>query len=380
MTAGQVPAPRVVVAGGHSAGHIEPMLNFADALRRLEPTAVITSLGTTRGLDTTLIPSRGYPLELIPPVPLPRRMNRALLNLPTRLCVSVRSAGAVLDKVHAEVLVGFGGYVSAPAYLAARMRGLAIVVHEANAQPGMANRLGAHLTTHVFTAAPGVRLPQAKVIGIPLRPAISQLDRLNLRDTARRRFGLRTDLPVLMVTGGSQGAGTINAAVSRAAPSLRAHGVQVLHITGPQRRVDVPGGDFEGAPYVVVPYVDDMQYVYAAADFAICRSGAMTCAELGAVGLPAAYVPLPLRGGEHAVERRAGCGGRRRDRGRRRGPRRGLDRDHADPAAHGFEAAQGDVGTGVGIRRTGCRRGARPSCTECCRRPTHIDGVRADFT
>jgi UDP-N-acetylglucosamine--N-acetylmuramyl-(pentapeptide) pyrophosphoryl-undecaprenol N-acetylglucosamine transferase len=289
------------VAGGHSAGHIEPMLNFADALRRLEPTAVVTSLGTTRGLDTTLIPSRGYPLELIPPVPLPRRVNRALLNLPTRLCASVRSAGAVLDRVHAEVLVGFGGYVSAPAYLAARMRGLAIVVHEANVQPGMANRLGARLTTHVFTAAPGVRLPHAKVIGIPLRPAISQLDRLSLRDTARRRFGLRTDLPVLMVTGGSQGAGTINAAVSGAAPSLRAHGVQVLHIAGPQRRVDVLDGDFEGAPYVVVPYVDDMQHAYAAADFVICRSGAMTCAELGAVGLPAAYVPLPLRGGEQRL-------------------------------------------------------------------------------
>lgn len=301
MTAGPVPAPRVVVAGGHSAGHIEPMLNFADALRRLEPTAVITSLGTTRGLDTTLIPSRGYPLELIPPVPLPRRMNRALLNLPTRLCASVRSAGAVLDEVHAEVLVGFGGYVSGPAYLAARMCGLAIVVHEANAQPGMANRLGARLTTHVFTAAPGVRLPHAKVVGIPLRPAISQFDRLSLRDTARRRFGLRTDLPVLMVTGGSQGARTINAAVSGAAPSLRAHGVQVLHIAGPQRRVDVPGDGFEGAPYVVVPYVDDMQYAYAAADFAICRSGAMTCAELGAVGLPAAYVPLPLRRGEQRL-------------------------------------------------------------------------------
>lgn len=301
MTIGSAPVPHVVVAGGHSAGHIEPMLNFADALRRLEPTAVVTSLGTTRGLDTTLIPSRGYPLELIPPVPLPRRVNRALLNLPTRLCASVRSAGAVLDRVHAEVLVGFGGYVSGPAYLAARMRGLAIVVHEANVQPGMANRLGARLTTHVFTAAPGVRLPHAKVVGIPLRPAISQLDRLSLRDTARRRFGLRTDLPVLMVTGGSQGAGTINAAVSGAAPSLRAHGVQVLHITGPQRRVDVPGGDFEGAPYVVVPYVDDMQYAYAAADFVICRSGAMTCAELGAVGLPATYVPLPLRGGEQRL-------------------------------------------------------------------------------
>ena len=277
------------------------MLNFADALRRLEPAAGVTALGTTRGLDTTLIPARGYPLELIPPVPLSRRVNRALLNLPTTLRASVRSAGAVLAKVNADVLVGFGGYVSAPAYLAARMRGVAIVVHEANAQPGMANRLGARLTKDVFTASPAVRLPHAQVIGIPLRPAISQLDRLGLRETARQRFGLRTDVPVLLVTGGSQGADTINAAVSGAAPSLRANGLQVLHLTGPQRRVDVPGDDHECAPYVVVSYVEDMQYAYAAADFVICRAGAMTCAELGAVGLPAAFVPLPLRGGEQRL-------------------------------------------------------------------------------
>ena len=86
-------APRVVVVGGHSAGHIEPMMNFADALRRLEPTAEITALGTVRGLDTTLILARGYPLELIPPVPLPRKLNRALLQTPGRLRDSVRAAG-----------------------------------------------------------------------------------------------------------------------------------------------------------------------------------------------------------------------------------------------------------------------------------------------
>jgi len=89
--------------------------------------------------------------------------------------------------------------------------------------------------------------------------------------------------------------GAISAAVSGAAAALRAAGVQVLHITGPQHVVEVPDGD---PPYVVLPYLDEMQYAYAAADFVICRSGAMTCAELAAVGLPAAYVPLPLRGGE----------------------------------------------------------------------------------
>ncbi|MEV5576806.1 glycosyltransferase [Spirillospora sp. NPDC052269] len=199
------PPPRVVVAGGHSAGHIEPAMNLADALRRLEPTAEITALGTVRGLDTTLVPARGYPLELIPPAPLPRKLNRALLGTPGRLRDSVRAAEAVLDRVRAEVVVGFGGYVAMPAYLAAHRRGLPIVIHEANARPGVANRLAARMTTHVFTAAPSVRLAHATAIGIPLRPAVSGLDRPGLRDAARRRFGLRPDGPVLMVTGGLLG-------------------------------------------------------------------------------------------------------------------------------------------------------------------------------
>ena len=276
-------------------------MNFADALRRLAPTAEITALGTVRGLDTTLIPARGYPLELVPPAPLPRNLTRALLQAPGRLRDAVRAAGAVLDRVRAEIVVGFGGYVAGPADLAARQRRLPIVVHEANARPGVANRLAARMTTRVFTAAPGVRLAHATAIGIPLRPAVTGLDRPALRDAARQRFGLRPGGPVLLATGGSQGARTINAAVSGAAAALRASGVQVLHITGPRHVVDVPDRDPADPPYVVIPYVEEMQDAYAAADFAICRSGAMTCAELAAVGLPAAYVPPPLRGGEQRL-------------------------------------------------------------------------------
>lgn len=155
MDAGPGGAVRVIVAGGHSAGHIEPAMNFADALRRLEPSAEITALGTVRGLDTTLIPARGYPLELIPPVPLQRKLNRALLETPGRLRNSVRAAGAVLDRIGAEVVVGFGGYVAMPAYVAAKRRDIPIVVHEANARPGVANRVAARMTTHVFTASAG---------------------------------------------------------------------------------------------------------------------------------------------------------------------------------------------------------------------------------
>lgn len=289
-------APRVVVAGGGTAGHIEPAMNLADAVRRLDPSAEITALGTVKGLDTTLIPPRGYPLELVPPVPLPRQLGRELFRTPRRVRDAVGAASAVLERVQAEVVVGFGGYVAVPAYLAARRMSIPIVVHEANAKPGLANRGAARMTSHVFTASRAGRLPHATVIGIPLRPAISQLDRAALRAAARARFGLQADRPTLLVFGGSQGARSINKAASGAAADLRAAGVQVLHVIGPRNELAVESDP--AVPYVVVPYVEQMQYAYAAADFALCRCGAMTCAELAAVGLPAAYVPYPVGNGE----------------------------------------------------------------------------------
>src|SRR5512139_183286 len=133
----------VVIAGGGSAGHIEPALNTADALRRADPSVGITMLGTEKGLDTKLIPPRGYELRLIPAVPLPRRPSPQLLTVPSRLRGTVKAVREVLDDVHADVVVGFGGYVALPAYLAARKNRLPIVVHEANLKPGLANRVGA---------------------------------------------------------------------------------------------------------------------------------------------------------------------------------------------------------------------------------------------
>jgi UDP-N-acetylglucosamine--N-acetylmuramyl-(pentapeptide) pyrophosphoryl-undecaprenol N-acetylglucosamine transferase len=294
---------RVVVVGGHSAGHIEPAMAVADAIRRLDPSAQITALGTTRGLDTRLVPARGYPLELIPPVPLPRKPNRALLATPAKLAGAVRAASRVLARTGAEAVVGFGGYVSLPAYLAGRRYRLPLVVHEANARPGLANLVAARLTKHVFTASAQVRLAHATPIGIPLRPAISGLDRAGLRADACARFGLDPARRTLLVFGGSQGAQSINRAVRAAAPTLGEAGIQILHIAGPANAGDVPAlpTPGPGPAYVVLGYVDRMDLAYAAADFAVCRSGAMTCAELSAVGLPAAYIPLPLRGGEQRL-------------------------------------------------------------------------------
>jgi UDP-N-acetylglucosamine--N-acetylmuramyl-(pentapeptide) pyrophosphoryl-undecaprenol N-acetylglucosamine transferase len=292
-------AVSVVIAGGGTGGHIEPALALADAVRRAEPATVITCLGTERGLETRLVPMRGYDLALIPPVPLPRGITTELASVPGRLRAAVSATAEILSAVHADVLVGLGGYVATPGYLAAFRARLPIVVHEANARPGLANRIGALLTRHVYTGQPGTRLLHARYLGIPIRRQISGLDRLALADEARAYFGLQPDLPVLLVTGGSQGAASLNRAVLDAASMLRAAGVQVLHVVGPKNAdVAVPPGP---VPYVVLPYLDRMELGYAAADFALCRAGAMTCAELTAIGLPAAYVPLPHGNGEQRL-------------------------------------------------------------------------------
>ena len=296
---------RVVLAGGGSAGHIEPALAVADALREADKNIHVTCLGTERGLETRLVPLRGYDLELLPAVPLPRSVTPQLLTVPGRLAGAVHTTGKILDRLHADVLVGFGGYVATPAYLAAKRHNVPIVIHEANPFPGIANRLGARLTTHVFTAHPDTKLHNAKYLGMPIRRQIADLDRFAVGDKARAYFGLRPDLPVLLVFGGSQGARSLNRALAGAVHAIRTARVQVLHVTGPKNTEDNLAGDAPPSPdaarYVAVPYVDRMDLAYAAADFALCRAGANTCAELTAVGLPAAYVPLPIGNGEQRL-------------------------------------------------------------------------------
>jgi UDP-N-acetylglucosamine--N-acetylmuramyl-(pentapeptide) pyrophosphoryl-undecaprenol N-acetylglucosamine transferase len=286
---------RVLLAGGGTAGHTSPLLATADALRRLDPTVEVTCLGTPSGLENRVVPEAGYPLELIPPVPLPRRPNADLLRVPGRLSGAVRETLAVLDRVRPDVVVGYGGYVSVPAYLAARRRRLPLVVHEQNALPGLANKVGARLAGRVAVSFPDTPLRNAEYVGLPIRRMISHLDRAATRDEARAFFGLDPERPTLLVTGGSQGARRLNQAVSGAARALADAGVQVLHVVGPNGEA---APERNGVPYVVLSFVDRMDLAYAAADLVVCRGGASSVTEAAAVGLPAVFVPLPIGNGE----------------------------------------------------------------------------------
>ncbi len=287
----------VVLAGGGTGGHIEPMLALADALLRrgaVEGGLRITCLGTARGMENRLVPARGYDLRLIPPVPLPRKPTVDLLRVPGRVVRSVAETRALLRELAADVVVGFGGYVALPAYLAARRERSPIVVHEQNAKPGFANRLGSWFTRFVGVTFDGTPLRHARVVGMPLRSEVATVDRAEARRLAAGLFGLDPAKRTLLVTGGSTGARRINATVVDSVERILSTGWQVLHIVGERSEVADPG--IPG--YVQLKYCDRMEVAIGAADFAVSRAGATTVSELGAVGVPAVYIPYPVGNGE----------------------------------------------------------------------------------
>ncbi|WP_423923988.1 UDP-N-acetylglucosamine--N-acetylmuramyl-(pentapeptide) pyrophosphoryl-undecaprenol N-acetylglucosamine transferase [Frigoribacterium sp. 2-23] len=283
-----------LLAGGGTAGHVNPLLAVADRLRRREPDATVLVLGTAEGLEARLVPARVYELLTVPRLPFPRKPSRHALGFPRRLQGAIDGVRSILADRQVDVVVGFGGYAAAPAYVAARRSGVPIVVHEANAKPGMANVLGSYLTKHVGVVFASTKLRHARQVGMPLRDEIETLDRRAHRAEALEFFGLDATKPVVLVTGGSTGARRLNETVSRAAPSILGTGWQILHITGEKSDLTVSGL----ADYHLLKYCDRMDLALSAADFVVSRAGSATVSELTALGLPAVLIPYPVGNGE----------------------------------------------------------------------------------
>ena len=286
-----------LLAGGGTAGHVNPLLAVAEGLRARDAEASVLVLGTREGLEARLVPERGYELLIVDKVPFPRRPNGAAVRFPAAWRRAVAQVRAHIRDRGVDVVVGFGGYASAPAYVAARREGIPFVVHEANARPGLANVLGARSASAVGVAFAGTPLRRAEVVGMPLRRELIELDRAGLRADAAAFFGLDPARPVLLVFGGSLGARRLNEALRDSWADLMQAGWQVLHATGERAEYVDPG--VEG--YRVVPYLDRMDLALALADLVVCRAGAATVSELSALGIPAVYVPYAVGNGEQAL-------------------------------------------------------------------------------
>lgn len=295
-------APTVVLAGGGTAGHINPVLAIARALQQKNPSVKIMTVGTENSMESRLVPEAGFEISFIPKVPFPRKPNLDALKFPGRFRDSLKQAEAILKDNQANVLVGVGGYVCTPMYLAAHKLGIPVIIHEANAKPGLANKVGAKKAALVATAFPNTPIYGARTVGMPMRSAVASLDRAARREEARKALGLDPEKPTLVVTGGSLGALSLNRSVASIIDEIEGWGFQLLHITGRDKAIQDEQGQLRTAPsYRQVEFVTSMEDVYAAADLMVVRSGAATVSEVAAVGLPAIFVPLPIGNGEQAL-------------------------------------------------------------------------------
>ncbi len=299
---------KVVLAGGGTAGHVNPLLATAAAL--VERGVDVCAIGTEEGLEADLVPAAGIEFIEIPRVPMPRRIGKALVEFPGKYKSAVAKAGRVLEETGASVAVGFGGFASTPLYSAARKRSIPFVVHEQNVKPGLANRFGARKAAAVALTFQSTRLSAAsgttRVVGLPLRKKIADLAALRDDSEARgaahvaaaEELGVDPALPTLVVTGGSLGAQHLNEVLVAAIPALQDAGIQVLHLTGRGKDGPVREASAQAPNYHVIDYLKDMELAYAVADLVLCRSGAGTVAELCALGIPGFFVPLPIGNGE----------------------------------------------------------------------------------
>lgn len=293
---------KVIFAGGGTAGHIEPALSVARAWKQSHPHSELLFLGTNSGLETQLIPQSGFQLALINKVTVSRTLSISLLKVPFTLIRSVLQASKILYR--ADLLVGFGGFVSAPAYVAAVLTRTPFVIHEANAKPGIANRIGARFTpfTAVTHAIINGSLSSSLISGLPLRADVisayhdAEKDWNQARERAKAALGFSHDKPLLFIFGGSQGSAAINSVVAQTYEALGARDIQIYHGVGARNEVPVSTQNYRATHYVT-----EMATAYLAADIVIARSGAVTCAEINTLGKFALFIPLPIGNGEQEL-------------------------------------------------------------------------------
>jgi UDP-N-acetylglucosamine--N-acetylmuramyl-(pentapeptide) pyrophosphoryl-undecaprenol N-acetylglucosamine transferase len=302
--------PRVLIAAGGTGGHVFPGLALARTLKELLPSAEVRFAGTSRGIENQAVPAAGFPLDLLPILPLSRRLSIQTVLSPFAAVGGTAAALRLLRRERIEVVAGMGGYVTLPVAAAARLAGIPVVLHEQNAIPGVANRLAARFarTVAVGVEAAAEAFPQGRTVvtGNPVRPELARLDRTRLRELGQKELGLDPDRATLLVFGGSQGARHINQALVAATPHWpKPERVQILHACGRREEGQVREAwaaadpQSRGLKVRVEPFIERMDLAYAACDLALTRAGALTVAELTAAGVPAIMVPLPHATADH---------------------------------------------------------------------------------
>jgi len=291
---------RILFAGGGTGGHLFPAIAIAEEISALDTDSQIEFVGTRYGIEYRMKDRLGYPLSTIAIRGLARTISPALVLFPIRLIISIFQALRICARFRPHVVVGTGGYVAGPVIIAAVLKKIPRVLQEQNSYPGLVTRKLAGKVNVVFTAyakAEGFLPPNTvcRRLGNPIRRALTGGN----REAAMEKFGLRHDRTTILILGGSQGAHRINEAVLTGLESID-ETMQILWQCGKRDYTDVAARvDKKDFVISLFPFTDEMDAVYAAADLAIARAGALTLAELTACGIPAILIPYPYAAADH---------------------------------------------------------------------------------
>jgi UDP-N-acetylglucosamine--N-acetylmuramyl-(pentapeptide) pyrophosphoryl-undecaprenol N-acetylglucosamine transferase len=295
---------RVIVAGGGTGGHLFPGIAVVEELRRRNKDLEVRFVGTSRGIESRVIPSMGETLETLDVMPLKGRTFAQLLGSLAKLPSAWGRAVSILRQHRPELVLGVGGYASGPMLVAAATLGIKTALLEQNAHVGLTNRALARLVGRAYLSfdetAP-LFGGAARVVGNPVRRAFVEASRRAMLDPRGSDARARR----ILVIGGSQGAKRLNEVVPEALAKLglAERGIEIVHQTGAAMREQVAARYAAlGVQAEVVPFIDDVARAYASASFVICRAGASTLAELAAIGRPAILVPFPFAADDHQAK------------------------------------------------------------------------------
>ena len=299
---------RVLLAGGGTGGHIYPALAVSEGLKKIYPEVELLYVGTKKGLESSIVPQSGLPFTTITVEGLPRKLTPALVKAGFKAAEGSLEALQVVRRFQPDLVIGTGGYVCGPVIVAAKMCRIPAVVHEQNAFPGVTNKLLARIADLVlvnFEDAKKYFVHPERVLktGLPIRPEVLSTS----KEAGLKYLGLTKEKQTLLVSGGSRGAKSINKAMSAAYKKLLSHdNLQIVHLTGTAdyqetlQSMRSQGIVPERCPQLVIkPYLHEMEYALAAADFCVGRAGATYLAEITACGLPAVLIPYPFASENH---------------------------------------------------------------------------------
>ena len=295
----------LIISGGGTGGHISPAIAIAQQFIQQHPDAVIHYIGKTGGREEQVIAQSGLPLLFhgISAQGIPRRISPAIFTALYQTLLGLRQAMKLVKQIKPNAVIGTGGYVSVSAVFAAQLKKIPTLVHEPDAFPGMTNRFLGKRAKYITTSYQELEryfpAEKIKVTGNPIRSQFGSLDKAN----GLKRFELESGQVTILVTGGSQGAMSLNKFTAKAFKILDKENlkIQVIFQTGDKSYPEIiqETAGLKNIKVIVKPYIENMADAYAAADLVISRSGAMSISEITYCGLPAILVPYPYATANH---------------------------------------------------------------------------------